>query len=432
MTKVQGPAKVIRRSSTEKRTFSGGSNGTVDILSLLAQQCTAPGTPDGPPSPPQEREAEPQYLGSTSYSAVFLENRDSIGAEVGGDASNNDADFSDPECIIDRLRLAVSILKAIPDQDTCEMLFDCSFEYDSSPLHEPAARYYLQSLWETYGDTLRDRGNDHKLKGMAMEVLRNTDTPIKAQRTSAEWLESHTGRNARFEIIGLLLCIFALALPILPNDHVLFRHGGISPRQYQYRIGFGAECSRNICSDMAIVNEFTLYLDLHIQVVQSLYRGDESKCPTTCSINSKLIGSGGFYWRKSGHVATSVTALGFHREGTIVKSAPFMVAEIRKRMFIACFIVDKQLATLLGRPPRLSRRYSNCSLPLDLKDQEIMLQSDALSQKLSHTDFKGWNTKGKVTRVGCLRGMMISALIRDEILELCLGPEPECTPQRRE
>ena len=109
-----------------------------------------------------------------------------------------------------------------------------------------------------------------------------------------------------------------------------------------------------------------------------------------------------------------------------------MVAELRKRMFTASFIVDKQLATLFGRPPRLSRRYSNCSLPLDLDDEELMLQGADLSAKLAKLDAVGWNTEGKVNLGGCMRGVMIALRIRDEILELSLGPDSDCTPQRRD
>ena len=101
-------------------------------------------------------------------------------------------------------------------------------------------------------------------------------------------------------------------------------------------------------------------------------------------------------------------------------------------MFTASFIMDKQLATLFGRPPRLSRRYSNCSMPLDLDDEDIMLQGAALDAKVAGLDLRGWNTQGKLTRTGVLRAVMIASLIRDEILELCLGPDSDCTSQRRE
>lgn len=106
-----------------------------------------------------------------------------------------------------------------------------------------------------------------------------------------------------------------------------------------------------------------------------------------------------------------------------------MVAEIRKRMFFASFIIDKQVATLIGRPPRLSRRYASVKLPLDLSDNEITLKDDELQEKISKLDANGWNTLGKITRSACIRAMAIAALSRDEVLEVSLGCHYLCEPK---
>lgn len=122
------------------------------------------------------------------------------------------------------------------------------------------------------------------------------------------------------------------------------------------------------------------------------------------------------------------TITGFNWENTVVENTPFMVAEIR--MFVASFIIDKQVATLIGRPPRLSRRYASVKLPLDLSDNEIMLKGDELQEKISKLDADGWNTIGKVTRSACIRAMTVAALSRDEILELSLGCHSLCEPKQ--
>ena len=118
-----------------------------------------------------------------------------------------------------------------------------------------------------------------------------------------------------------------------------------------------------------------------------------------------LILKGGFFWRKSGYVATTITALGHHRESTITDGAPFMVSELRKRVFVCAFLVDKQLATFTGRPPRLSRRYCNCQLPLDLDDTQLTIEGDELSHIVGTLDENGWNTEDKLSSVTILRGV---------------------------
>ena len=179
------------------------------------------------------------------------------------------------------------------------------------------------------------------------------------------------------------------------------------------KLGENAETCQFLCSDNAPPNEFTVWLMHHLQILQSLWSGDER----------------GFLWRKSGHVATAITALGFHREN--ISAAPFMVSELRRRTFASAFIADKQIATFTGRPPRLSRRYSNCQLPLDLDDEQLMLDGEQRSQMLATLDENGWN-KSAFTHATALRGLMIMSLIRDEILELCLGPAHEYSHSRRE
>ena len=410
MTKAAGSPRVQKRTN-EPNTKSPASDEP-HLLQLLSHQCSTPNefgeaSHLGLNSPTS---TEPQYLGSTSYSAVFEENKESIGE----DWEDHIHALVAPEVTDAHLNTTISVLKALPDRETGEMLITSRFEIHDGPMHEPSTRYCFTSLWDTFGDALRDGANHEALRRMAHQILENTYSPVSSCRTAADWLQSHTGERIRCEVLGTLLSLFGLAVPALPETHSIFQ--GTSPKQLLYRFGRAAELCQELCGRISVVNEFTLYMHYQLSLVQSLYSGDDS----------------GFFWRKSGHVATAITALGLHRESTVVNQTPFMVAEIRKRTFAAAFIVDKQLATLIGRPPRLSKRYSNCRLPLDLSDKEIMLQDSDLSRKKASLDANGWNTEGKVTRTGCLRARVIATQIRDEILELGLGPESKCTATKRD
>ena len=98
-----------------------------------------------------------------------------------------------------------------------------------------------------------------------------------------------------------------------------------------------------------------------------------------------------------------------------------MVSELRRRLFVAAFGADKQLATFMGRPPALSRRYCTCKLPLDLSDHELMATGDELSAAVAKLDADGWNQSNKAYPATYLRAWMVMTQIRDEILELSLG-----------
>ena len=127
-------------------------------------------------------------------------------------------------------------------------------------------------------------------------------------------------------------------------------------------------------------------------------------------------------WRRHGALASAITTLGLHRGSDTTNSPSFMVAELRKRIFSSAFAQDKQLATLTGRPPALSRRYSNFQLPLDISDEDLMADEETLTIALSKLDADGWNTEAGKSPVTICRAWMLMALSRDEILEISLGP----------
>lgn len=102
-----------------------------------------------------------------------------------------------------------------------------------------------------------------------------------------------------------------------------------------------------------------------------------------------------------------------------------MVSEFRRRLFCYVFITDKQLATFMGRPPALSRRYITCQIPLDLSDDDIMAEGEELETIKGKLDLNGWSTSGKIYPSSVCRAWMPMGLIRDEILELSLGPPLE-------
>ena len=275
MTKTQRPTKDARRLELARRRSSGVPGPNTDILSLLSQQQSPSATPEEFPNPAQATEDQSQYHGSTSFSAIFQENRESIGGELWNHSEDLNSNQGHAVAHSSRLSLALSILRAIPDQDVCELLLDYDFELDSTPLHEQATKYCLQSLWEAFGDALRNRENEISLRQMAEEILKNTDTPPKPCRTSAEWLQSYTGKNIRFEIIGTLLCLFGLAVPDVPDKHPLLRHLGVDARQYMLKLGVAAEKCQSICMDLSVVNEFTLYFMYHAQLMQAVYRSED-------------------------------------------------------------------------------------------------------------------------------------------------------------
>ncbi|MCJ1243675.1 hypothetical protein MMC30_000872 [Trapelia coarctata] len=110
-----------------------------------------------------------------------------------------------------------------------------------------------------------------------------------------------------------------------------------------------------------------------------------------------------------------------------------MVAELRKRLFCAAFIQDKQLATFTGRPLALSRRYIRYQLSLGLSDEELVTEGEQLADLVSGLDADGWSPENKRSHTAVTRALRLMSLIRDEILEVSLGPDLRLgQPQRQD
>jgi chromatin structure-remodeling complex subunit RSC3/30 len=143
-------------------------------------------------------------------------------------------------------------------------------------------------------------------------------------------------------------------------------------------------------------------------------------CLDNCIFASQVLGDSDYsVWRKLGDISTMVFAQGLHEDS---KPAPFWLKEMRRRGLAYAYGSDKVLSTFVGRPPRISKRYCKIHIPLDLESAELALEGEDLAQVLSQLDNAGWNTtRPTSTRSSSGPMYVAAALIREEVLELCLG-----------
>ena len=64
-------------------------------------------------------------------------------------------------------------------------------------------------------------------------------------------------------------------------------------------------------------------------------------------------------------------------------------------------------------------------MPLDLDDDKLVLEDEALAHALTDLNNEGWNPTSVVGRASWLRVSIISTKLREEILELSLGVSTE-------
>lgn len=104
---------------------------------------------------------------------------------------------------------------------------------------------------------------------------------------------------------------------------------------------------------------------------------------------------------------------------------PFFLVEHRKRLLLGAYAIDKELATFLGRPPRISCRHIDVDLPLDITYDELLAEPDIRDAAIAQLNQDGWNTRGIITRTTFVRAMYKIGQVRELVLELSLNSHRE-------
>ncbi|GAQ11866.1 hypothetical protein ALT_9187 [Aspergillus lentulus] len=124
-------------------------------------------------------------------------------------------------------------------------------------------------------------------------------------------------------------------------------------------------------------------------------------------------------WRKMAQLSTLVFTLGLNQSKHVARM-PFFLVELRKRLMAAAYIMDKHLATFLGRPPQIIWRYCDVQLPLDLRYDEILAGPPTRDAAINRLDANGWNSQGVIQPAQWMRVALLVSSIKEQILELSL------------
>ena len=149
---------------------------------------------------------------------------------------------------------------------------------------------------------------------------------------------------------------------------------------------------------------------------------------SACTLTNRNVGP--LVWKRLGKLSTNILALGLHDDDGHALKVSFLLRELRRRVFAASYVIDKRLCTFLGRPPRISRRYGSCQLPLDLSDHQLLADEASIEIALSKLDSSGWNTSQVLCNASLLRAKCRLSQHREEVLELALGSAVERPEER--
>ena len=376
------------------------------------------------------RDSKTGFLGPTSYSAVFTENPGSLSVIT----EPYDAEESShlPPVSAEKIQEGAEVLSMLRDipiyQRFTQRWFDLS---DGIVVLQPIYRIWIDEIWSEFGRLLQE-SNPEQLRNLSELVWRNTRKPMKihGNMTAREWAKAASGRNLRWEVVGVILSLVGLIAVNLSNWDSIFdsiREKYIDRATFAERMRKASEFCLCFCYESEVLNDIYVCFMYEDLILVECVKGDTRKSHFRCSNTSSYCLTCTDYaaWQRTGEVCDAIVALGLHQGSRPDAETPFFLAEMRKRMFISAYGHDKVVATFLGRPPRLSHRYCKMDMPLDLSDDQLCLDGADLDNVLSSLDANGWNTNGHLYRTTWLRVWFQHCRIREDILEIALGSGDE-------
>ncbi|PWY82157.1 hypothetical protein BO70DRAFT_336493 [Aspergillus heteromorphus CBS 117.55] len=369
------------------------------------------------------RLSQPGFLGLTSYDAALKDSRDYLGISALGTAEKEReraislSEASNATSIeLDQVHQGARLLLLLRDfhlyKDIAEMWFRTTNGCD--PLGRPIMVLVFQALEENLIARLPDLDLSQLLT-LSSEVFQlfNNRIPVHPLITIHEYI---TCMSYRWEIIGMVFAFVGFGTFMASDWDAIFQRQDrpvISRNDLQHLAMSAVETCVKFCEEAGIVNDPVSWLVLLHTHLSTLVYGDGDHRS----------------WRALGDLSTIIFTLGFNQPASD-NDTPFWLSEMRKRLMGASISFDKQLATFLGRPPRISSRFCNTTLPLDLSFEEIVAEPSIRDAAISKLDANGWNTDGSTAKAMWARIPLLMGHVREDILELSLNNHIEDLPRK--
>lgn len=321
-----------------------------------------------------------------------------------------------------KLEKCVYVLKRMPPGEDGEDLFGQHTNPNDGWIRL-AARHLIMSIYQVYGRQLGRERSRLKLEELAQTICVNTAKTFNEDEPDAQaWLSSFSGKNLRWDAIGICFTYWAFAC-ISNKAHRPEQFGPDLLKEQMMAYKECVELCIELCNDVAPTS-LLLYLVYKHCILQSIVTGDAStRHPyhLWCPYHLLICFAGPGFWRCQGECIALLTYLGLHADAGDEPYEPTASAEARRRLVSQIFNIDKVSASFAGRPPLLSRRYLLTPLPLDLDDEDLMGDKEKLSRAVANLDSNGWGQEGKLYSTTILRARFHLCRNKDEIMELALG-----------
>lgn len=293
--------------------------------------------------------------------------------------------------------------------------------YSITPAATVPAAFIMPALADLYTTWAAASDREAWLDQIAEQTLASTKSfrDVEPGMSLADFSKLHYANNSfRIELIGIIYTIAARS-----------SLSGLTQNTHETRSSFAQTmfASSNLALALARehvvhVTDALIWLQYENLLLTTALLGDASKLQ--CSYADHLLTW--FFcidlasWRRLGDLATDIMTLGLNRDASTA-SIPFFLVEMRRRTYSSAYAVDKFLATLVERPPRISKRYSDCQIPLDLSDDELLAVMPP-AELSSQLDDAGWRIGASYSGAAWIRLRYVLASFREEAMEFDFRP----------
>ena len=289
----------------------------------------------------------------------------------------------------------------------------------SLALAEPIVKQCAESM-DYLQRAFLSRGTNWQLS-LTKHMLQNSELPVKYNDTStlSSFLDQFCDRNVRWETLGIFLSAVVRATFDIPFFPSLY-----TSETARYRLRRLAtrlsNCSLEICLSLDCLNDLQLIFQYENFIIHTYVDGDHSKrnflAPNTLVIiHLSLLGL--HSWRSLGDVIASIFALGYHENIQTKPNVPAFLVELRRTAFARVYSADKNVAIFLGRPPRMTKRFSYFQIPSSRGNLETDRSLD------NQHGVQDWDVNAKISYRAEARWSAVCAFTKEEILELLFSED---------
>ena len=231
------------------------------------------------------------FLGPTSFSATLQDTSESLGplsapnnlheGVQAHDISDVGRDGGPPTLDASLVKLGMQILEQIPNEQTSQTL-DERYSYPDDGISRLARTWFSKDLWELISGC--HESQEHR-RSLVEKITTNTSRSLQDEDDPTKWIDSFTGQNLRWEVLGILFaCWASSAASLSPEDRLLEAQFPSKDHLAHFK-----ECALScakLCYAVDCSNSLYVYLLCKCNTLESIIGGETSKLAISFCLSS--------------------------------------------------------------------------------------------------------------------------------------------------